>query len=206
MGRVKDNALTPKTDKGRNLGESGRSFGRLYVEDMVLNGKEVSTEEGAMSPTSVIADSAEDYEAITQRNGDIIKTTIFISLKGLKSTATTNDIIGDTGASHIGRVTTAVNGVIYKGQVSCSVVPTTGDDDIDIYAATADDGAFDDAATGLTGQAVLVTSGGAYAIGTVKPFTALPAADAYLYLATGDTTAGTYGAGKIIIEMWGKAA
>ena len=205
MGRVKDNALTPKADEGRNLGESGRSFKTLYVKDIVLNGKEFSTEEGAMSPSSVIAASAEDYEAVTQRNGDIIKTTIFISLTGLKSTATTGDIIGDTGVSHIGQITTAVNGVIFKGQVSCSVVPTTGDDDIDIYSATEATGAYDAAIAGLT-ETALMTSAGAYAIGTVKPFTALPAANSYLYLTTGDVTAGTYNAGKIVIEMWGLAA
>jgi len=142
------------------------------------------------------------------RTGDIIKTTIAINLVGLASTATNKDIIGLAagGAAPIAQITTAVNGVIHKAEVNCAVVPTTGDDDIDIYQASVGTGAYDTDASSLTNAAVLVTSGGAYAIGTAKPFTALPTADYYLYLATGDTTAGTYDAGKILIELWGTAA
>ena len=200
MGRVKGNALTPRADKGRNLGESGRSFGKLYI-----NGTVVEASVGAMSPSAPVAAAIEDYDVTVERTGNIIKTTMYIELKGLKSTATTGDIIGDTGASHIGQITTAVNGVIFKGQVSCAVVPTTGDDDIDIYSATEGTGAYDADIGDLT-ETQLVDSGGSYAIGTVKPFTALPAANSYLYLTAGATTAGEYDAGKIIIEMWGLAA
>ena len=184
----------------------------------ILDGLTATTEElnaaadqssivGLMSPGAIIGAALADYDVTVSRTGNIIKTTIFLDLAGAKSATGNLDIIGDTGATNtIGRVTTAINGVIYAGQVSCAEVPTTGDDDIDLYAATAADGAYDAAVTGLAGQAALMSAGGAHAIGTVKPFTALPAADAYLYLATGDTTAGTYGAGKLIIEMWGLAS
>lgn len=162
---------------------------------------------GTMSAGAIIAAALADYDVTTFRTGNIIKTTMFIDLTGAKSATGNLDIIGDTGTTNtIGRITTAVNGVIFAGQVSCAEVPTTGDDDIDLYAATAADGAYDAAVTGLAGQVALMSAAGAHAIGTVKPFTALPAADAYLYLATGDTTAGTYDAGKLIIEMWGLAA
>ena len=201
MGRVKGNALTPRADKGRNLGESGRSFGKLYI-----NGTVVEASVGAMSPAAAVAAASEKYDVTVERTGNIIKTTLYLEMKALKSSTTENDIIGDTGASHIGQITTAVNGVIFKGQVSCAVVPTTGVNDIDIYSAPQGTGAFDALVTGLT-ETQLVDSGGAYAIGTVKPFTALPAANHYLYLACGaGGSAGTYGAGKIIIEMWGLAA
>ena len=162
---------------------------------------------GLMTPGAIIGAALADYDVTVFRTGNIIKTTMFIDLQGAKSATGNLDIIGNTGATNtIGRVTTAINGVIFAGQVSCAEVPTTGDDDIDLYAATAADGAYDAAVTGVAGAAALMTAGGAHAIGTVKPFTALPAADAYLYLVTGDTTAGTYAAGKLIIEMWGLAS
>ena len=158
-----------------------------------------------MTPAPVIASSAAAYESTVVRSGDIIKTTIVLDLTGLKSTATNKDIIGDTGVSHIGQITAAVNGTIFKGQMGCMEVPVAGDDDIDLYSADEGTGAYDADGSGLT-ETVLVTAGGAHAIGTVKPFTALPVANEYLYLVTGDTTGGTYSAGIIYIEMWGYVA
>ena len=140
----------------------------------------------------------------THRYGNIVETTMYIDLTGLKGTTTDNDIIGDTGASHFGQITTAVNGVIFAGEVHCAEVPTTGPDDINLSCASVDTGAYDADVTGLTNYAALMTSGGAHAIGTVKPFTALPTADYYLYLSSGEAgTAGTYDAGILIIKMWG---
>jgi hypothetical protein len=160
---------------------------------------------GIMTPSTVVAASAAAYKSSVMRSGEIIKTTIVIDLTGLKSITTGGDIIGDTGVSHIGQITAAVNGTIFKGQMGCMEVPTTGDDDIDLYSATEGTGAYDGAISGLTSTA-LVAAGGAHAIGTVKPFTALPTANKYLYLTTGDTTAGTYDAGIIYFEMWGYVA
>jgi len=159
---------------------------------------------GEMIPSPIIAANC-TYQSTIERSADIIKTTIVIDLVGLTSITTNGDIIGAAGVCHIGQITTAKNGIIVAGQVGCAVVPTTGDDDIDIYSATEGTGAYDAAISGLA-ETALVTSGGAYAIGTVKPFTALPVANSYLYLTTGDTTAGAYGAGRIIIEMWGTVA
>lgn len=159
-----------------------------------------------VSPSSVITASAESFQSSVVKTGDIIKTMIAIDLTGLKSATTNKDIIGNTGVSYIAQITTAVNGVIYKGQISCGEVPTVGDDDIDLYQSSVATGAYDADASALSNAAVLMTSGGAYAIGTVKPLTVLPTADYYLYLATGDTTAGTYTAGRILIELWGTVA
>ncbi|MFA5651215.1 MAG: hypothetical protein WC914_08770 [Proteiniphilum sp.] len=162
-------------------------------------GSQVAT---TMSPSSVISASAAAYKSSVVRFGNIIKTTIVIDLTGLKSVATDLDIIGDTGVCHIGQVTAAVNGTIFKGQMGCMEVPTTGADDIDLYAATEGTGAYD-AGIGTLTETALVTAGGAHAIGTVKPFTALPAANQYLYLTSGEAVAGTYNAGILYIEMWG---
>lgn len=171
---------------------------RFEVEDIIVGVTEVT-------PSAVIAASAASFQSSIVRTGDIIKTTIAIDLTGLKSTATGGDIIGDTGVSYIAQITTAVNGIIIKGNISCAEVPTTGDDDIDLYSATEATGAYDGAIGDLT-ETALMTSAAALAIGTDKPLTALPAANSYLYLTTGATTAGTYDAGKITIELWGTAA
>jgi len=159
---------------------------------------------GTMSASTVMAATLAAYSVTTYRTGNIIKTTMYIDLTGAKSTTTDDDIIGDTGACHIGQVTTAVNGAIFAGQVSCAEVPTTGADDINLSSASVDTGAYDADATGLTNAEALMTAGGAHAIGTVKPFTALPTADYYMYLSCGEAgTVGTYDAGILIIEMWG---
>ena len=91
---------------------------------------------GTMSASTVMAATLGAYNVTTHRTGNIIKTTMYIDLTGAKSTTTDNDIIGDTGACHIGQVTTAVNGVIFKGQVNCAEVPTTGADDINLACAS----------------------------------------------------------------------
>jgi hypothetical protein len=157
---------------------------------------------GTMTPSSVISASAAAYKSSVVRLGNIIKTTIVIGLTGLKSVATDLDIIGDTGVSYIGQITAAVNGTIFKGVMGCGVLPVTGAVDIDLYSATEATGAYDGAIGDLT-ETALVTSGGNHAVGTVKNFTAVPAADKYLYLTSGAATAGTYTAGVIYIEMWG---
>lgn len=166
---------------------------------------DVSINTAKMSASAAVAAAQTvAMQVSTHRVGNIIKTTMYIDLTGLKGTTTDNDIIGDTGASHFGQVTTAVNGVIYAGQVSCAEVPTTGPDDINLSAATVATGAYDADVTALTGYAAIMTAGAAHAVGTVKPFTALPAANSYLYLSSGEAgTAGTYDAGILIIEMWG---
>ena len=169
------------------------------------SGADNSVQAALVTPSSVITASAASVQTSVIRTGDIIKTTMVIDLTGLKSKATAGDIIGDTGVSYIGQVTTAINGVIFAGQVGCSIIPTTGDDDIDLYSATEATGAYDGAIGDLV-EVALVTAAAAHAIGTVKPFTALPAANKYLYLTTGGTTGGTYDAGTIIIEMWGTAS
>lgn len=173
----------------------------------VLLGKENTiTVPAAMTPSAVITASAGSVVSSAVRTGNFIKTTYVIDITGLKSSTTDLDIIGDTGISYLGQLTAAVNGNIFAGQVGCSVVPLTGADDIDLYSAVEGTGAFD-AGIATLDETALVTSGGAHAIGTVKPMTALPAADEYLYLTCGEAgTVGTYTAGTLIIELWGTVA
>jgi len=160
-----------------------------------------------MSASTVMAATLTTYDVTTFRTGNIIKTTMYIDLTGAKSTTTDNDIIGDTGACHIGQVTAAVNGAIFAGQVSCAEVPATGVTDINLAASSVATGAYDADVTALANAQALMTAGGAHAVGTVKPFTVLPTDNYYLYLSAGAAgTPGTYSAGILIIEMWGLVA
>jgi len=166
-----------------------------------LSGNTLATEPGA----GITGGTGTICKTAVERVGGMIRTTIMVDLTGLDSTATTGDIIGmGTEAAYLGQITAARNGTIFAGQVTCWEVPTTGDDDIDLYAADEATGALDDAVGDLT-ETALLAAGGAWTLGSAnaKPLTALPAADQYLYLTTGDTTAGTYDAGKLMIELWG---
>ncbi len=156
--------------------------------------------------------SAESYAVGFQRNGTLITTSIVVDLTGLVGSATDVDIIGNTGGAancHFGRITTAMCGTLVGGKVTCLELPAGGADDIDFYSSDvgtgAQDVAINNAALGT--ETALVTSGGAWASGTVKGMTGLPTANDYLYIVNGEAAAGgTFTAGKFLIELYGYAA
>ena len=140
------------------------------------------------------------------RNGDVILTTILIDLTDLNSGGTILDIIGkaDTGYSHIGQVTTAVNGVILGGRMSCLETPATGEPDIDLYSATEATGAEEALVTGLT-QTEISATGADWTPAVAPKLFGTIVADQYLYLVTGigSSDNATYTAGRIMLELWG---
>jgi len=131
-------------------------------------------------------------------------TRIFIDLTGLSDGGTTLDIIGVAAAAncHLGQITTAVNGLIFAGRMSCLEAPLTGGADIDLYSATEATGTNDALITGLT-ETALVNAGTHTLGGVVDLFTAVPAANEYLYLAGVGTGDAVYTAGRLVIELWG---
>lgn len=139
--------------------------------------------------------------------GGIIHTRILIDLTGLASSTTDLDIIGvGAGAAYLGQVTAAKNGTVLTGRMTCLEVPAGGADDVDLYSATEATGVFD-AGIGTLTETIMVTSGGAWTLGLTKGFSAVPAADQYLYLTGGEAgTAATYTAGKFLIELEGYEA
>lgn len=141
------------------------------------------------------------------RVGGIIRTQILIDLTGLGSSTTDLDIIGvGASAAHLGQITTARNGTILSGIMTCLEAPAGGVNDIDLYSATEATGVFD-AGIGTLVETALITSGAAWTIALTKALGNIPAANEYLYL-TGGTlgTAATYTAGKFLIELQGYAA
>lgn len=147
------------------------------------------------------------FKSSVVRIGDIIRTSILIDLTGLSSSTTDGDIIGQgTAAAYLGQITAAKNGTILSGRMICLEVPTGGADDIDLYSATEATGVFDGAIGSLT-ETALVTSGAAWTLGGMKALSAVPAANAYLYLTGGEGgTAAAYTAGKFLIELDGYEA
>jgi len=177
----------------------------------VLSSEGVNVADGRdlMAPSTVIAATVEQYDSFVRREGAFIKTEILIDLTGAASVATDKDIIGDTGVCHFGQITTAINGAIVCGQVTCLEVPATGADDIDFYMASVGTGEYNADGSGLANAASLITKGGAWALSAPGAATAMTdpvTANYYLYLLSGEATAGTYTAGKFLIELWGLPA
>ena len=156
--------------------------------------------------TGITGGTGTIYRSSVQRVGGIITTRILIDLTGLRSTAS-GDIIGVNGTSnvcHIGQITAAQNGTILTGSMECFEAPTGGDPDINVHSATEGTGVEDGAISSLT-ETLLVNAGDA-TLGSKVYFTAVPAADEFLYLMLGDTTDADYTAGKLFIELMGYAA
>jgi len=156
--------------------------------------------------TGITTGSGTIYRSSVQRVGGIITTRILIDLTGLRSTGGA-DIIGVNGTAlvcHIGQITAAQNGTILTGSMECFEVPAGGDPDINIHSATEGTGVEDGAISGLD-ETLLVNAGDA-TLGSKVYFTAVPAADEFLYLTTGAATDADYTAGKLFIQLMGYEA
>jgi len=140
-----------------------------------------------------------------KRDGDLVTTKILLDLTGLNSSAGVDDIIGvdGVGVAHLGQITAARNGTLLGGTMTCLEAPATGDVDINLYSAVEATGVEDTAISAL--DETLLLNGGTHTLGLVGPLAAVPAADEYLYLTGGGTTAATYTAGRFLIELVGYA-
>lgn len=163
-------------------------------------------EPSAMQPGTG-ADGSDLYESTVIRNdtGDLFYTQVFIDIDGLVSSGADNDVIGEDLAAnaHFGQYTVAEMGTLIGARVTCLETPAGGEVDLDIYSNAS--GTIAEDADGTTGTA-LVDRAGDWAAGDVRAFAALPAANEYLYITQGTAstpTAGTYTAGKFLLEFWG---
>lgn len=195
-----------KTEALQHAGQAGR--GNLQSLETLLRelaSGSIRNPLGTEGGTGIVG-IAQTYETQVERVGDLIRTSIFIDLTGLRSTAA-GDIIGDDGAGtacHLGQIVAAQCGNLIGGSVLCLETPAGGDPDIDLYSAVEATGVEDAAITGLDETAL--TNGGDHAAGDRDGMTALPADGEYLYLVAGATTDGDYTAGKLLIELWGTPA
>lgn len=123
---------------------------------------------------------------------------ILVDLTGLASSAA-GDIIGvGASAAFIGQLPSMT---FLGARMLCLETPAGGETDIDLYSATEGTGVYDGAITGLT--ETLVINAGAQTAGTASTSTADATSAAYLYLVSVGATAGTYTAGRFLIEVFG---
>ena len=178
---------------GSTLAVTGRS---------TLTGNTIATTAG----TGITSGSGTVYAASVIKTGGIYHTKILIDLTGLASSGS-GDIIGKaaTANCHIGQITAAVNGTVLGGKMTCLEAPAGGDPDINLWYADEATGTEDAAVTGLTNQTQMCNSGD-LALNSVISIATPPAADKYIYMATGAATDANYTAGKILIEFFGYSA
>ncbi len=132
-------------------------------------------------------------------NGTII-TEIKIDMTGLASVADAHDAIGKTGYCFIGKYVIADYGVVYRMELICLELPTTGDDDVNVMTNVS--GTI--AAEGALAEVYGVNGGVAVAGGMVINNAPALTADHFLYLTDGaGDTAGTYDAGQFIVRFYG---
>ena len=178
---------------GGTLSVTGRS---------TLTGNTIATTAG----TGITTGTGTVYAASVIKTGGIFHTKILIDLTGLASSGS-GDIIGKAGTanSHIGQITAAVNGTVLGGKLTCLEAPGGGDPDINLWYADEATGAEDAAITSLTNQVQMCDSGD-LALNSVISIATPPAADKYIYMATGAATDADYTAGKLLIEFFGYTA
>jgi len=145
------------------------------------------------------------YRSWVEYIGSIVKTSVYIDLTGLRSTAA-NDIIGDDGEANatFGQYTTAVMGTLNGVVLTCLETPTGGDPDINLAFADEATLAEDSALSAGTNNGTVLNNGDlaagtSYAAGNAG----LPAANQYFYLVAGAATDADYTAGVILIEFYG---
>jgi len=157
-----------------------------------------TAEGGGIDATDAVSISVGEY------NSEIV-TSVFVDIGAgsIISSSDAGDVIGNDGLSsaYITKLTTAINGIVYRGEMICLEVPTTGDPDINLCANGSGTIAEDQ---GGEGAHVLINGG--VATLAVKNDIAVPSGgiqDDFIYLTHGGTTAGTYDAGKFLIRFYG---
>ena len=138
------------------------------------------------------------------RIGRDIVTEVFIDIGAgsIVSSGVAGDVIGEDGVANafVTQITTAINGLVYAGEIVCLEVPTTGDPDINVAADTSGTVAED-----AGGMDHVLANCGTHTLAVRNEFT-IPSGgiqDDFIYLTHGGTTAGTYDAGKFLLRFFG---
>lgn len=142
--------------------------------------------------------------SVSEYSSEIV-TSIFVDLGAgnIISSASAGDVVGNDGAAsaYITRLTTAINGVVYRGEMVCLELPAGGDLDINLSAHTDSTIAEDEAGED---EHVLINGGtAAFAKFDTANIPEDGIQDDYIYITHGATTAGTYSAGKFLIKFYG---
>ena len=192
-----------KTDGAVELYHDNAKKFETTATGISVTGATGTTEGGGIDATDAVSIQ------VGEINGEII-TTIFvdIGIGSIQSSSTNTGAIGNgtDAAAYITRVTTAINGIVYKVELICVEAPTVASGalsaDIDLTA---------NSSSIASGSAVsgspICNSAGDHALGrfvrSADSTTNTITPDDYLYLAQGTTNAGVYNAGKFLIRLFG---
>lgn len=154
-------------------------------------------------------------------NGEVI-TTLFIELSGKTAVSTADRTIGIDGSSsdaYITRITTAKNGIVYRGEMICLEVGAGSGSVGNVFDLVANtSGTIQPGADASSSGTKLIDQGGSYTLAEMRNFDSsliaddnpagtIPSGgiqDQYLYLAVASaSTAGTYTSGKYLIRLYG---
>ena len=186
-------------------------LGAVTATAAELNQKDASANTALMTVgTGISACATAIVKYGISQSGGIITTRILIDITGLQSGGTADDIFGDptgTGVnSNFGRITTAVNGVIWGGDFRCFETPAGCNIDVDVNTGTAASGTQDADVKAVAGYAQMLDGGNQAAFAATQPLTAIPAANSYLYLSAGTTTDAAASAGRFLLTLYGYVA
>ena len=144
--------------------------------------------------------------SVGEYNSEIV-TSVFVDIGAgsIISSSDAGDVIGNDGVNgaYITKLTTAVNGIVYRGEMICLEVPTTGDPDINLTCNAS--GTIAEDVSGEAGSSNVLVNGGVATLAAKNEVT-IPSGgiqDDFIYLTHGGTTAGTYDAGKFLIRFYG---
>jgi hypothetical protein len=199
-------SLSDNVANALDITESSNSYIKFVTSNSseeIIFGQDASFTANKLTAGSGFTGTGTLHKSSVIRHGDIIITRIFVDLTDLLSTSGAGNVIGgnNSNPSHIGQITAAKNGTIFHASMICTEAPTTGDADINLHAVG--DSAI---AKGSSAGGSTVLNGGTQSRNTeTLPSGTLPTANQYLYLAQGGTTAGTYDAGQLLIELHGFA-
>jgi len=184
----------------------------------ILTAKEVgSSYATGAAPGSGVADALNKCDIYVEKIGQDIITTIYVDLEvadgystAVSSSATTWDVIGEGTAAnaYITKLTTAVNGYIYKAEMTCVEIAAGGNDWVALgyNSSSLAGGALITA--GSNGQGIIsvnnmwvgLTGSAAFPYGSQGN----DLTNDYIYLISGDNAiAGSYTAGKFVIKFYG---
>mgnify|MGYP003640333997 CR=1 FL=1 len=215
-------AIRRATDGSMQLDAPGNITINIDTNDNSTNGKFSITEDagtqifavtegGVVTTTSATGtaagggiDAVSPSVNVSQIGRDIV-TEVFIDIGAgsIISDDGTGEVIGEDGvaAAFVTKITTAINGMVYAGEIICLEVPTTGDPDVNVAANAS--GTIAQEAAG-EGEHVLANCG-VHTLALKTAFT-IPSGgiqDDFIYLTHGGTTAGTYDAGIFLLRFFG---
>ena len=187
-------------------------MGSFKASPSSLSG-EVTIKTSTPTATGAGADLLSPAMHVAKINGEIV-TTLLVDIAGFADSGTVKDVLGENGAAaaYITRITTAVNGIIYKAEIACVEIPAGSNAELDIDLVTSSNSLAEDALydSGTTEVALIPatadwTAGAWRGTAPGLDCTNISANSHYVYLANGSGAAsgGTYSAGKFIIKLYG---